>query len=139
MQARALRPGAITRAQIEAVLGTELAHADETAPRASGRLEQHYAPRTPLELVEPGRISARVNELRGTRLAMLAPAAALLDRSADIALRLIAPADPQEYARRLYTMLHELDAAGAQRILIAQPPAGPDWEAVADRLARAAG
>jgi len=136
---RLLRPGAITRAQIEAVLGTPLAQADETAPRAPGRLEQHYAPRTPLELVEPGRLPARVNELRGTKLAVLAPAAALLDRTADIVLRLIAPADPQEYARRLYAMLHELDAADAQRILIAQPPAGPDWEAVADRLRRAAG
>jgi L-threonylcarbamoyladenylate synthase len=136
---RLLRPGAITRAQIEAVLDKPLAHADETAPRASGRLEQHYAPRTPLAVVEPGRLSARVNELRGTRLAVLASADTQLDRTADIALRLIAPADPQEYARRLYTMLHELDAAGAQRILIAQPPAGPDWEAVADRLGRAAG
>jgi L-threonylcarbamoyladenylate synthase len=70
---------------------------------------------------------------------VLAPAATRLDRTADIALRLIAPADPQEYARRLYTTLHELDAAGAQRILIARPPAGPDWEAIADRLGRAAG
>lgn len=136
---RLLRPGAITRAQIEAVLGIPVGHADETAPRASGRLEQHYAPRTPLELVEPGRLPARVNELRGTRLAVLAPAVALVDRTADIVLRLIAPADPQDYATRLYAMLHELDAADAQRILIARPPAGLDWEAVADRLRRAAG
>lgn len=135
---RLLRPGAVTRGQIEAVIGQTVADADAGAPRAPGRLEQHYAPRTPLELVDAGRLPARINELRGNRVAVLAPAAALLDRTADIVLRLIAPAQPQEYARRLYSMLHELDAAGAQRILIERPPAGPAWEAVADRLRRAA-
>jgi L-threonylcarbamoyladenylate synthase len=138
-QPRLLRPGAISRGELAAIIGQPVTDADTSAPRASGRLEQHYAPRTPVELIEPGRLPARVNELRGTRLAVLAPAAALLDRTADIVLRLIAPAVPQEYARRLYAMLHELDAAGAQRILIQCPPAGPDWEAVTDRLRRAAG
>ncbi len=136
---RLLRPGAIARAQLESLIGRPVLEAGAGAPRASGRLEQHYAPRTPVELIEPGRLPARVNELRGTRLAVLAPAAALLDRTADIVLRLIAPATAQEYARRLYALLHELDAARAQRILIQRPPAGPEWEAVADRLRRAAG
>jgi len=138
-QPRLLRPGAITRAQLEGAIGEPLVDADAFAPRAPGRLEQHYAPCTPLELIEPGRLPARVNELRGTRLAVLAPAAVPPDRTADIVLRLVAPADAQEYASRLYTMLHELDAAGAQRILIERPPTGPAWEAVADRLRRAAG
>jgi len=138
-QARLLRPGVITRTQLEAVLDAPLIDADESAPRASGRLEQHYAPHTPLELIEPGRLPARVNELRGTRLAVLAPAAALLDRTVDIVVHLIAPTDPAEYARRLYAMLHDLDAADAQCILVERPPTGPVWEAVADRLRRAAG
>jgi L-threonylcarbamoyladenylate synthase len=136
-RARLLRPGAITRAQIEAVLGEPLADADAGAPRAPGRLEQHYAPRTPLELVEPGALPARVNALRGTRIAVLAPAIALLDRTADVALRLIAPARADDYARRMYDLLHQLDAAGAERILVAWPPAAPEWEAVRDRLRRA--
>lgn len=134
---RLLRPGAVTRAQIEAVLGVPLPDAGGDAPRASGRLQKHYAPRTPLELVEPARLHARVNALRGTRLAILAPPLALFDRTADIVLRLIAPAAADEYARRLYAFLHELDAAGAERILIAWPPDAPQWEAVRDRLRRA--
>jgi L-threonylcarbamoyladenylate synthase len=134
---RLLRPGAVTRAQIEAVLGAPLPDASADAPRASGRLERHYAPRTPLELVQATRLPARVNALRGTRLAILAPPLALFDRTADVVLRLIAPANADEYARRLYAFLHQLDAAGAQRILIAWPPATPEWEAVRDRLRRA--
>ncbi len=134
---RLLRPGAVTRGELEAVLGVPVRDAGRDAPRASGRLESHYAPRTPLELVEPAQLAARINALRGRRLAVLAPAQALLDRTRDVVLRLIAPAQPAEYARRLYALLHELDAAGAERILVVRPPSGADWEAVHDRLLRA--
>jgi L-threonylcarbamoyladenylate synthase len=134
---RLLRPGSITRAQLQAVLGEDVTDADGQAPRAPGRALRHYAPRTPLELVEPTQLPARVNALRGTKIAVLAPPLALFDRTADVVLRLIAPAQPDEYARRLYSFLHQLDAAGAQRIVVAWPPAQPAWEAVRDRLRRA--
>ncbi|MBC8119920.1 MAG: threonylcarbamoyl-AMP synthase, partial [Burkholderiaceae bacterium] len=48
-----LRPGSITRAQVQTALGTPLRDPDMHSPRTSGRLEKHYAPRTPLTLVEP--------------------------------------------------------------------------------------
>jgi L-threonylcarbamoyladenylate synthase len=134
---RLLRPGIVTRDRLEAVLGVPVPDAQRDAPRASGRLESHYAPRTPLELVEPAQLAARINALRGHRLAVLAPAQALLDRTRDVVLRLIAPAQPADYARRLYALLHELDAAGAERILVVRPPSGTAWEAVHDRLRRA--
>lgn len=135
---RLLRPGFVTRDQLEAVLGTPVADAGADAPRASGRLERHYAPATPLELVDATRLPARVNELRGVKLAILAPAQALLDRPVHIVERLISPATPDEYGRKLYALLRALDAAGAQRILVVRPPAGVAWEAIHDRLRRAA-
>lgn len=134
---RLLRPGSITRAQLEAVLGTSVGSASAESPRAPGRLARHYAPRTPLELVEPAELLARVDALRGTPIAVLAPPLALRDRRADVVLRLMAPAQPDDYGRRLYALLHELDGAGAQRILVAWPPPTPNWEAVRDRLRRA--
>jgi L-threonylcarbamoyladenylate synthase len=134
---RVLRPGTITRAQLEAVLGEPVEDADARAPRAPGRLGQHYAPRTPLELVDATELGARVNALRGTRIAILAPAMALLDWTGDVVLRLISPQQADEYERRLYALLHQLDAAGVQRILVVRPPQGPQWEAVRDRLQRA--
>jgi L-threonylcarbamoyladenylate synthase len=135
---RLLRQGAITRRQVEAALGVPVADAGEGAPRASGRLKSHYAPRTPLELIAPAQLPARVNALRGTTLAALAPAAALLDWPAHVVLRLVAPADAQDYARRLYAMLHQLDESGAARIIVTRPPQGEAWDAVQDRLRRAA-
>ena len=135
---RLLRQGAVTRRQLEHALGCAVADAGADAPRASGRLKSHYAPRTPLELVPATQLPARVNALRGMPLAVLAPAAALLDRPAHVVLRLVAPAEAAEYARRLYAALHQLDGSGAARILVAQPPAGEAWDAVHDRLRRAA-
>jgi L-threonylcarbamoyladenylate synthase len=132
-----LRPGTISRAQLEAALGAPVADAGAAAPRVPGRLAQHYAPRTPMELVAPTALGARVNALRGTKIAVLAPAMALLDWTGDVVTRLIAPAQPDEYARRLYALLHQLDAAGVQRILVADPPPGEPWDAVRDRLLRA--
>ncbi len=134
---RLLRPGAITRAQLEATLGVAVPDAGVDAPRAPGSLERHYAPRVPLELVESRRLSARINELRGEKLAVLAEVSALLDWPVHVVLRLVPPVAPPEYARRLYALLRQLDAAGATRIVIAWPPVGGDWEAVRDRLRRA--
>lgn len=135
---RLLRHGAISRAQLEAVLGQPVPDAGADAPRASGRLRSHYAPRTPLELVPATELPARVDALRAKRLAVLAPAAALPGVPAHVVRRLMAPSLPAEYARRLYAALHELDRAGADRILVARVPDTPEWAAVADRLERAA-
>ena len=137
-QPRLLRAGAITRRQVEEAIGRAVADAGDDAPRASGRLKSHYAPRAPLELLPAPQLPSRINALRGTRLAVLAPAAALLDWPVDVVLRLVAPASAAEYARRLYALLHQLDEAGAARILVAAPPPGEAWEAVHDRLRRAA-
>jgi len=135
---RLLRHGSITRRRLEAALGCEVLDAGGDAPRASGRLKSHYAPQAPLELLPAAQLPARLNTLAGTKLAVLAPAAALLDWPAHVLLRLVAPATAAEYARRLYALLHQLDASGAQRLLVTQPPQGEDWEAVHDRLRRAA-
>jgi len=47
-------------------------------------------------------------------------------------------AEPVAYAHDLYAALRELDAAGAARILIERVPGSDAWDAVRDRLARAA-
>ena len=48
------------------------------------------------------------------------------------------PADARAYAARLYAALHELDAAGVDRIIVDLPPEGEAWQAIHDRLRRAA-
>jgi L-threonylcarbamoyladenylate synthase len=135
---RLLRPGAITRAQLTTALVREIAAPADAAPRVSGSLPSHYAPRTPLELVDPEDLPARLAALRGSRIAVLAPGALSTAAFAQVVARRIAPDSVSDYAHDLYASLHVLDAAGAQRLLIARPPAGAQWEAIHDRLNRAA-
>jgi L-threonylcarbamoyladenylate synthase len=48
------------------------------------------------------------------------------------------PKEPQGYARKLYAALRELDGAGCGTILIETPPETAEWDAVRDRITRAA-
>jgi L-threonylcarbamoyladenylate synthase len=124
---RILRPGMIDRSAIEDVIGN-LADAGPSAPRVPGALEKHYAPRTPLVLLPRGALGdgpgrARVLALGGLPLGL--PGLAL-------------PPDPARYARGLYAALRSLDAARVDEIRVEQLPAGADWDAIRDRLNRAA-
>jgi L-threonylcarbamoyladenylate synthase len=132
-----LRPGSITRLALEQALGTPVADPDGDAPRASGTLERHYAPRTPLEVVPVDRLGSRLAALFHLRVAVLAPAAVLQTLRAQPAVQMSASEDPAAYARELYANLHELDQAGAERIVVSAPPTGPEWTAIHDRLQRA--
>ena len=133
---RLLRPGAVTRQQLEDVLGVPVEDGTAGAPRVPGALEKHYAPRTPLELVPVGRVAERVAASAPLAVAVLSPDWAVRAAS-NLRLHLLAADRPSEYARTLYDNLRRLDASGAAHLIIAEPPDGPDWEAVRDRLKRA--
>ena len=92
------------------------------APRAPGRLERHYAPRTPLEVVPVDRLGSRLAALFHLRVAVLAPAAVLQTLRAQPAVQSPASEDAVAYARELYANLHELDQAAAERIVVSAPP-----------------
>lgn len=121
-QALLLRPGAIARAEIEAVVGPLVKGAGVQAP---GMLESHYAPRARLRLDAP---AARAGE---AYLAFGTPAPA---GGATLSAR----GDLVEAAANLYAALRALDAAGANVIAVAPIPAEGLGEAIRDRLARAA-
>lgn len=128
---RILRPGMISAERIGEVLGEIPPTAGATeGPRASGRLASHYAPETPVDIVE-----ADALERADATTAVLA-----LSSTPEItgyaAWRAL-PSEPEAYARGLYAALRELDAAGAARILVQAPPEGSEWAAVRDRLERA--
>ncbi len=136
-QPRLLRPGAITDAALEAVLGQALAAVPGDAPRAPGALPSHYAPRTPLVLIPADDLEAEVKRhlAQGERVAVLARAAA---PPAVSCVWQLMPADPGAYAHELYARLRALDDLHVDRLLIEAPPAKAGWLAVRDRLARAA-
>ena len=132
-----LRPGAITERMLEDVLGAPLAPPDRTSPRAPGTHVRHYAPRTPLMVMEADLLLELASSLvrQGKRVAVMARSAQqpLLQGLTWIG----APADQVGYAHALYANLRRLDAAGCDAILAETPPGGAEWAAVRDRLTRA--
>jgi L-threonylcarbamoyladenylate synthase len=132
---RILRPGRITRAQIEALVGPVAEGGDADSPRASGTLDAHYAPRTALLLLAREALPAEAHEQQalGKRIAALA-IGELPEGIHGVAL----PAQPDGYAHGLYAALRSLDALGANLLLAERPPASRDWLAVNDRLRRSA-
>jgi L-threonylcarbamoyladenylate synthase len=134
-----LRPGGISVEAIAGVLGRmPLARDAIAAPRASGTLDSHYAPRTPASLVAPDALRAELAQLeeRDERVAVLAYTAHPPEAFDGVWIR--APRDADAYARTLYANLRSLDAANADTILIEHVPADGAWAAIRDRLSRAA-
>jgi len=128
-----LRPGGIGRDALARVLGRPVRERADDAPRASGTLASHYAPRTPARLVAAHELVAQA--MRGGRIAVLArTVAAPADAQGPW---LLGAPQPQAYAHDLYAHLRALDASGADAILIEDLPADDAWAAVRDRLARA--
>jgi L-threonylcarbamoyladenylate synthase len=127
---RVLRHGGVPWEDLVAVIGpvdqVEREVADEADPAsAPGRFLRHYAPATPLVLVE------------GDDLVV----AELVDRLAARGVRVHAvllPRDPVDAARRLYADLRAADASGAQALLVTPVPPHGLGRAVNDRLFRAA-
>jgi len=118
---RILRQGSLGRAAIESIVGP-VAVGPAPGPAASPGLHpRHYAPAGELRIVRRAEISGDCaivhGDLPGLRL----------------------PADPTGYARGLYAALRELEARGCSTILVEEPPGGPEWAAIRDRLERAAG
>ncbi|MCK9386927.1 MAG: L-threonylcarbamoyladenylate synthase [Sulfuritalea sp.] len=135
---RILRPGMIDADVIGAVLGRPPAFGGQhNAPRVSGSLEAHYAPRTPLQLAAAADLTATARKAlaAGQRVVVLAAQPPAFSHE-NMAWR-AASADPARFAHDIYAQLRELDALGCDLILIATPAADEAWRAVADRLRRA--
>ncbi len=127
-----LRPGRISKLELESLLKQKIEERDSASPRHPGGLERHYAPRTPAQLVPAHALDRKISEMQ-VRVAVLAFSKP--DERVDYWLRM--PREPQAYAQRLYAALRELDDAGCEAILVEAPPAGAEWGAVRDRLERA--
>ncbi|CAN5380889.1 L-threonylcarbamoyladenylate synthase [soil metagenome] len=158
-----LRPGVLLASEIEAAIGEPLHAPDVGAPRASGTLESHYAPRAKVRLMnavaiatelasqpaaDPSRFEAGLqaepaspdSELsRGPK----APSVALYSRTAIrpagawLSHRVM-PSEPGAAAHELFAVLRDFDDQGVQAIWVEEPPPDPGWDGVRDRLRRAA-
>ena len=148
-----LRPGAITPEQVQAVCGLkvlqkeELDSLEKQAPKASGTLDSHYAPRARVRLMDAVAMAQAVTAMRADPAFAAAqgadPQVAIWSRT-PLALpdaRWVwqaMPGDAALAARQLFATLRALDECAVRQIWVEKPPAAPEWDGVRDRLQRAA-
>jgi L-threonylcarbamoyladenylate synthase len=149
-----LRPGSISRTQVQQVCGIQLLSKEELltstvpAPRASGMLESHYAPRAKVRLMDATALQTALNLLGNSQGetsdgARSGPAIAVYARAplrcaSPLVLHRRMPEDAAATAQELFAVLRELDDQGVKLIWIETPPDGSVWEGIRDRLQRAA-
>jgi L-threonylcarbamoyladenylate synthase len=140
-----LRPGSISTEALARACGQPLRSPSEfapaTAPRASGTLESHYAPRARVRLFDAQALQEALRGIhrdQGATPALLAVYARSFAPQAAPGLLLQAMAFPAaQVAQELFAVLRALDDAGVQEIWVERVPITPEWAGVADRLQRA--
>jgi L-threonylcarbamoyladenylate synthase len=135
-----LRPGGVTREDLEAVLGCPLAVHSTSRVRVPGQHPSHYAPRARVVLVEPEKVvaEAELAQELGHQVGVFLPpsfANAPVKAHAVVAV----PGSMAAYARGLYGLLRELDQRGCDLIVASLPVEEGLGLAIANRLRRAAG
>lgn len=136
-----LRPGGVTREQIEAACGQPLRTREELAspdPRASGTLEAHYAPQAKVRLMEAQALQTALDVLGPQASAVAVYARSPLRTPGPGVLLRPMPEQAEDAARELFAALRGFDLASVKLIWVETPPATPAWEGVRDRLQRAA-
>ncbi|MGD9596845.1 MAG: L-threonylcarbamoyladenylate synthase [Steroidobacteraceae bacterium] len=135
---RLLRPGGVTLAQLRQVVGDVQIGVPDSAPRVPGSTPVHYAPATPMTIVPADEIDTRAEDASegGRRIAVLAQRLPLKTYPSVTWINAGRRADA--YAHDLYANLRTLDKAGCEQILVQEVPGDDKWDAIRDRLLRAA-
>ena len=142
---RILRPGMIDATALERSTGLAWHQgpvaADTGILKSPGQLTRHYSPRARLVVRhwdDEADLQQQLEQLGAPVEATWILAHTRVPLAGVLPHVCVIPDDPEAYARALYGELHRCDDAGAALIVVEAPPAGPTWEAVADRLRRAA-
>lgn len=137
-----LRPGQITAQQIAAVLNTAVQDADAHAPRVSGALKSHYAPRTPIKLATAAEMLSEAKHASrdpSVRTVYVTHSLAQTSLPQHPGVEWVSmSADPVVYSHALYATLRALDQGGYTQMVWERVPDSLEWLGIKDRLGRAA-
>ncbi len=144
-----LRPGAITPEQVQAACGLKVLSPEAlqsvAAPRASGTLESHYAPRAKVRLMNAKALQSGLDLLgvdidsaKGDKAVIATYSRVVLKTQSAKVLRKAMPHDAAAAAQQLFAALRAMDEVGVQLIWVEAPPTDSAWDGVRDRLQRAA-
>lgn len=130
---RLLRPGGITREELEAIIGPMETGAPVNQPESPGQLASHYATRTPLRLAAPG----ETGPPPGLRAGLLLLRPSTSGEGYAAVETLSAGGDLREAAANLFAAMRRLDGLGLDLIIAEVLPETGLGAAIMDRLRRA--
>jgi L-threonylcarbamoyladenylate synthase len=132
-----LRPGGVSKEELERVLGRPVPIARAGGVRAPGLLPSHYAPAAAVVLSESDQVLSRVQALHraGRRVAVVVPEALPLP---DGVGQFPSGREAAGFARRLYATLREIDRQGFEVVVVVPPSNSGLGRAIRDRLTKAA-
>ena len=138
-----LRPGQISRTQIEQACGLKLVNPEtlnSEAPRASGTLVSHYAPTAKVRLMSTTDWQKALAALgpHAQNLALWSVQKPSFELQGAGLVWCAMPSNATQAAHDLFSVLRDFDSRGVRTIWIETPPPTPEWEGVRDRLNRAA-
>lgn len=145
---RLLRPGMIPASALLSVLGKIGLDSGQTpatssnALRSPGMMKKHYSPKARLLILHWSNAADLLEQLSRQGFTELKKTHVLchtnVPSTTDYARVIVLAREPSAFARSLYAQLHECDGAGAALIIVEAPPSGDSWQAISDRLNRAA-
>jgi len=128
----------LTTERLAAALGMPLVAADADSPRAPGTLIAHYAPHAKVRLMSTTMLKTALEVLGSDPLKLAVYSRSVPSGVATGVRHRRMPARPEQAAHELFAVLRELDSTGVHLIWVEEPPPGPEWDGVRDRLSRAA-
>jgi L-threonylcarbamoyladenylate synthase len=142
---RILRPGMVHAGALEAVIGPVGREPGNSgaglALPSPGLLQRHYAPNARLVVMawaDDRDLIGQITDLKFQTSKACIIAHTRIPSAEPFRRVAVIPGDPEAFARALYAELHECDAQGAGLIVVEALPAAPEWNALADRLRKAA-
>ena len=106
---------------------------EEAARPSPGLSKKHYSPQTPLRIVD----KLELQDVADREVGVIRLGEGEVETRSG-GRELVLPNRACDYGRELYAALHRLDRRGLEQIWVEAPPRGGEWQAVWDRLGRAA-
>lgn len=136
-----LRQGPITQAMLEEVLSVPVIVPKDHVSKVAGNMKEHYQPHTQASLLSFDEIQKYITlfDNKDKHFAVMHHSEfekSIIDRAGNVLFKKM-PIDKDDYARIMYKVLHDLDAAHLDQILIEQPPKQNHWGDILDRLSKA--
>lgn len=135
---RILRPGQISLNDLELCLGEQVSINTKNSPRVPGLLKSHYAPQTPLRLIESKKLNMEIEKLLSKGIQFNLWSFEKPEKEDELIKWVQAINEPNQFAHELYDQLRQFDSNDSKITLIEfQPTVEESWRGVIDRLTRA--